>query len=238
MTIAAEQMPQGAIAPWRHTLILCAILLAIAAAGFTASHLGSTDVSSGGAPARGQPTGLFLYPMLLLAEYALFRVVQRGIARNGLRILDLISQRALGLRALAIDVVLGIGLFCTCAVALSVLHGSSSKAPAAVQQLIVHDPIEIPLWIMVSLAAGFVEELTFRGYLQRQFASKVGSLGGIAIQALLFGVAHGYQGVGPLIGITMIGLIFGVAAWGRRSLVPVIIAHVAIDIVGGLQLLR
>jgi len=78
----------------------------------------------------------------------------------------------------------------------------------------------------------------FRGYLQRQFASRLGVAAGIFAQALLFGVVHGYQGWEPLLGITLLGLAFGAAARVRRSLVPGMIAHALIDVVGGLQLLR
>ena len=78
----------------------------------------------------------------------------------------------------------------------------------------------------VSIVAGVCEEIVFRGYLQRQLPI------GVASQAIVFGVSHGYQGVRSIINITVIGLLFGVAAKWRRGLVPGMIAHAATDIAG------
>ena len=56
-------------------------------------------------------------------------------------------------------------------------------------------PAEIFLWLLVSLAAGFCEELVFRGYLQRQFHAATGSIAAaVALPAIVFGLVHTYQG--------------------------------------------
>jgi len=39
----------------------------------------------------------------------------------------------------------------------------------------------------------------------------------LGLQAVLFGVSHGYQGLGPCLGITAYGLLFGLLAEGRKS---------------------
>lgn len=52
------------------------------------------------------------------------------------------------------------------------------------------------LWIVMALSAGFCEELIFRGYLQRQISDLTDSaVAAVLLQALLFGLAHGYQGI-------------------------------------------
>lgn len=226
------------VAPWRHTWILCGILLAIAAAGFLANLLTTAAPAAAGA-APAPVAGTSVYAMLLSAELALLYTVFIGLRRGGTRLIDIVSRRRLGPGAIAFDLVLGLGLFCNWVLIGRLLASySQAGAPALVQRLIVHDPAEIPLWIAISLAAGFVEELTFRGYFQRQFASRLGTTLGIVAQAMLFGVTHGYQGLGSMLAITLFGIVFGIVAWARGSLVPGMAAHAAIDIVGGLQLFR
>jgi membrane protease YdiL (CAAX protease family) len=86
------------------------------------------------------------------------------------------------------------------------------------------------------MVAGLCEELVFRGYLQRQLAVLTRStVAGLVLQAMVFGVSHGYQGVKAVINITILGLLFGLVAQWRRSIVPGAIAHALTDIVGGLR---
>jgi len=59
---------------------------------------------------------------------------------------------------------------------------------------------EVALWVMMSVTAGFCEELVYRGYLQRQFLALTGSAAlAVLVQAVLFGIAHWYQGVKMMI---------------------------------------
>ena len=53
-------------------------------------------------------------------------------------------------------------------------------------------------------------------------------------QALVFGVAHGYQGVRDVVTITVLGAALGGLALWRKSLRPGMIAHAWMDIIGGL----
>src|SRR5262245_13629471 len=116
-TTAASPIATAAIAPWRHTVILCTVLLAIAAAGQ------APPPPPAPAPA-GTPSGFTLYPMLLFAQLALFLVVRAGIRRRGVRVADLVSARGYAPASLAIDFVLGLGLVGTFAVIESLLPAS------------------------------------------------------------------------------------------------------------------
>jgi len=85
---------------------------------------------------------------------------------------------------------------------------------------------------MMSITAGFCEELVYRGYLQRQFLVLTGSVAlAVLAQAVLFGAGHWYQGVKMVIVITVLGVLFGVFARWRKSLRPGMIAHAWGDIV-------
>jgi len=91
------------------------------------------------------------------------------------------------------------------------------------------------LWVLLSISAGFSEELVFRGYLQRQLTALTGSVTvALLLQSALFGIAHGYQGWRSCMAIAVYGALFTMLALWRRSLRPGMTAHAWTDIVGGL----
>jgi membrane protease YdiL (CAAX protease family) len=93
--------------------------------------------------------------------------------------------------------------------------------------------------LAVALTAAAVgEEIVFRGFLQRRFATALGggraaAAGAVLLQAALFGLAHSYQGA---IGVALtgaVGLTAGLATlWARGNLAPAILAHAVIDAIG------
>jgi membrane protease YdiL (CAAX protease family) len=104
-----------------------------------------------------------------------------------------------------------------------------------VQEILPRGPLESALWVALALSAGFAEELVFRGYFQRQFAAFTRRPPvAIVLQAALFGVSHGYQGLGACLRITLHGLLFGLVAAWRRSLRPGMAAHALTDLIAGL----
>jgi membrane protease YdiL (CAAX protease family) len=224
----------GAVGSPRHTAILVAVILGVALAGFLALRHAA---AAPGPPAEG---GASLYLGLLAAEWGLFYYVSRGVRGAGGSVKALISSRPLTAKTIAIDALLGLLLLA----ALIAVEWLLSKAPGAangalVQTLLVRRASLIPLWILLAVSAGFVEEVTFRGYLQRQFGAWLNNPWlGVALQAVLFGISHGYQGGVLIVRIAVLGLLFGAAAQLRRSLVPGIVAHSGMDIIGGLAALR
>jgi uncharacterized protein len=222
------------IASRKHTGVLTAILLAFALAGYAALLRGSPA----GASPQGGNAGLYLG--LLAAEWGLFLYVGMGLKRHGTSIIRLISDRPLTVAGLAVDILLGLlllGLFAGVEILLSKLLGNGNAA--LVRTLLVRQASLVPLWLLLAVSAGFVEELTFRGYFQRQFGAWLGSPWfGVAAQAVLFGVTHGYQGGVSIVKIIIFGIVFGLAALLRRSLVPGMVAHAGLDIIGGLAALR
>jgi len=226
----------GQVGSWRHMIILCAILLGIAAAGYAA--MGKAGAAPDGVGPGGP--GAALYLPLLAAEWGLFYYVRIGVHTRGARLRDLISARPLRARTLAADLLLGLLLFAAW-LGLSWLLDRALGAgnQAAIRPLVIHRASELPLWTLLALSAGFVEELTFRGYLQRQFGALLRSPWlGAAAQAILFGVTHGYQGGVLMLKIAAFGLMFGIFALLRRSLVPGMAAHAGVDLMAGLVALR
>src|SRR6202034_807862 len=97
---------------------------------------------------------------------------------------------------------------------------------------------QIIAWIGLSLSAGICEEIVFRGYLQRQLAALSGSASlAILGQAIVFGIAHGYEGVGAVIRIVVYGLAIGLLAQWRGNIRACVLAHAAWDILAGFGLM-
>jgi uncharacterized protein len=120
-------------------------------------------------------------------------------------------------------------------IAAQLLHlGSPQKTLVA---LAPDSAAQMLLWIVLSVTAGFVEELVFRGYFLRQFASPTHAVWlGVAASSLIFGVSHGYEGAAGMIAITAYGALFCGLALLRRSLRPGMIAHAWHDIFSGAML--
>lgn len=90
----------------------------------------------------------------------------------------------------------------------------------------------VPVLILVALRAALEEEVIIVGYL----FTKLRELGWrpwiiVLTSALLRGSYHLYQGFGPFVGNAVMGVIFGWAylRWGR--VMPLVIAHFALDVV-------
>jgi membrane protease YdiL (CAAX protease family) len=123
-------------------------------------------------------------------------------------------------------------------VAVVGLHFSLGKSPQtakAVFMLAPGDGSEMTLWVILSVTAGICEEFIFRGYLQKQFLVITRSEpAAVALQAVLFGIAHSYQGVKSIVTITVYGGLFGMLAVYRKSLRPGMIQHAMQDSFAGL----
>lgn len=90
----------------------------------------------------------------------------------------------------------------------------------------------VPVLILMALRAALGEELIVVAYLfDRLRRLGVGTVAIIVSSALLRGSYHLYQGFGGFIGNVVMGLVFGWAyhRWGRS--LPLIIAHLLLDIV-------
>lgn len=90
----------------------------------------------------------------------------------------------------------------------------------------------VPILVFAALRAGLQEEVIVVGYLftrLRQLGWSRWTIIGAA--ALLRGSYHLYQGYGPFVGNAIMGLVFGwcYTRWGR--VMPLVVAHVVIDIV-------
>jgi uncharacterized protein len=96
---------------------------------------------------------------------------------------------------------------------------------------------EIAAWGFLCLIVGFSEELVFRGYLQSQGIALLRNIPiTVLLTSLVFGAAHGYQGLRGMCIITIYGALFSGITLLRRNLFPGMIAHTWHDFATGLLL--
>lgn len=180
-----------------------------------------------------------LYFSMIVFELTLLAYVWLlGLRLRHVRLRDLIGGRWASIEDVARDV-LTAGIFWLVVVSvlflLEKILGTNPTGIKAVGVLLPQGVGEMIAWVILASTAGFCEEVVFRGYFQRQFFALTGSTGwAVALQALIFGTAHIYQGVKGALTITIYGAMFGVLAVMRKSLRPGMMQHASQDIFSGI----
>lgn len=98
---------------------------------------------------------------------------------------------------------------------------------------------DLPTYIIMCISAAVFEEIVFRGFLISFFAKIFQGIPGAVTWALLapaiiFSIAHYYQGAKAVFKIAVLSFLFGMIYWYSGSLIPVIILHFIVDLVSGL----
>jgi uncharacterized protein len=178
-----------------------------------------------------------MYVRTMIVEWLLFAFVLLGVWLAGSPLSTVLGQRWRSARDVLRDIGIGVGFIIVQQVILSGisahLHGADSDR--AVQFLLPHGRVEMGLWIALSISAGICEETLFRGYLQRQFATLTQNIfAGIILSAVIFALAHSYQGLWRAVVIGLDGAMLGGLAHWRRSIRPGIVGHAFKDAVAPL----
>jgi uncharacterized protein len=225
--LTSRRSSRPLIAPVWHTIVFIAIFVGLSVVGGFFQHAVKQH------PQATAPSGNAVprYISVLIFEWLLVLYVRRGVHQRGVRLRDIVGGRWATPREFITDIALGAALW---AVWIGLMNphilGSGSNAA---QGLLPQGILESFAWIPLALSAGFCEELAFRGYLQRQIQAITGSAGwAVLIQAIVFGVGHLYEGVGPAGRIMLFGVLFGLFAVWRKSLRPGMMAHAWTDIFG------
>lgn len=222
------------LAPLWHTAIILVLLLGISLINALTRHLAST----------GARSHYVMYGVTLVWEWVLLALVHWGLLMRRTPLRQILGERRPGAAQFWTDFGIALGfwfgslfLLGTVGVVLRGFHMHPEKIQGVVSHLAPASPGELALWFALSISAGFCEELIFRGYLQQQFTRLTRRIClGIAISAVFFGLAHGYEGSSGMLLITLYGAFFGILAHVRRSLRPGIIAHAWHDSLSGLVL--
>lgn len=218
------------IAPVWHTVMLVSIFLGVTIAGaLFQRHAQSTP-----GVLQQHPNVVPLYLSVIAVEWFLVYGVWAGITIRGVRLRDLISGRWKSAKDVLIDLALAIVVWILW---IGIQVGVSRMVPSHAQSVSALFPqsfLEVVLWLVCSLTAGFCEEVAFRGYFQKQFEAMTGSAAaGVILQGILFGISHGYQGLRAIIMIILFGFLYGILAFWRKSLRPGMILHAWSDVYAG-----
>ena len=233
--------PRKLLAPVWHTVLIVVIMLL--------NSYGSAKLASGAmgqdAKAITENVRVVQYAVTIVLEFFLLFLVWIGLRLNGTRIQDVIGGRWDTAAAFWLDVAIAIGF---AFVAYWTIFGLSFALglakPSQIEQtkklasmLAPHTWHALLLFVLLSTIAGFVEEIIFRGYLQKQFAILSGNIyAGLIGSALIFGAGHGYEGARRMVLIFILGLMFGYLALWRKSLRPGMIGHAMFDSAQGVAL--
>ncbi|HLV89361.1 MAG TPA: type II CAAX endopeptidase family protein [Candidatus Sulfotelmatobacter sp.] len=211
-----------AVAPAWHTVVMLVVLGGLSIRGARKDIMGFGRVH--------------IYLLIIAAEWVTVAYIWYGLHLRGVRILELVGGSWAKAGRVLRDVAIGIGFMVLGVLTLSGLgHLLGDKQTEATRHLLPRSRLEVVLWILVSLTAGFCEEFVHRGYFQRQFGALTKSVaGGIVLQGIAFGAGHAYQGWKSMLLISLYGCMFGVLAEWQKSLRPGMIAHFVEDAIGGL----
>lgn len=194
------------VAPWWHTAILVVVILGV-------SSLSAFKSKTAGLVGHH----IARYAVTIVWEWVLAPIAWWGIRLRRTPIRQILGTRRSGIKEWLRDFgialafwIIAILILAAIGIVLRLTHVSHAEktvinlAPGTLAQVLV--------WIALCCSAGMVEEFVFRGYLLQQFSSIRGNVWiGVIASSLLFGAAHGYEGIGAMITITVYGALFCVA---------------------------
>jgi membrane protease YdiL (CAAX protease family) len=236
----SRQIPSQ-IASWWH---LAGNLLITAGIAWWGFHLQSASPSSASAAAAGQladhSQAIKNYLIDIAADCALLYYCWVGVHWFGVRdgrteMETLTGGKWLTWKGLGQDVAIALPFWVIWEATAYGMHwilahfdmGTARSTTALLPQ----SPIEVALWIVVSIVAGVTEEIQARGYLQKQLHALSGSLiFAVIAQGVAFGLGHSYQGWKQVMVISVLGILYGVLAAWRRNLRANMIAHAWSDV--------
>ncbi len=234
----AQGPQQQLIAPIWHTIAL--ILLFLLNSYYSATHL---PTMHDGPPS--ERTLMLQYGVTIGFELFLLLLVWVGLALKGTKMRELIGGRWATIEDFLLDLALAVGFVVVAIVGLALLSAAlGMRNPSQVSEvkrlanmLGPQSRASMGVFILVSCTAGLVEEILFRGYLQRQLGAITGNINiGLIASAILFGLGHGYEGARRMVLIALLGAMFGGLALLRKSLRPGMMAHAFFDSLQGVLL--
>lgn len=230
---SADGSPQpGQVASWTHLAGFLLIMAGVMAFGFYAQHGVSSSAVTQSSQLASHGSALRIYLVAGLMDWALLYYCWVGVHHRGGTLATLSGGRWASWRQLAIDLAIAVPFFLVWeGVALGVSRLLGPGSAKTVDSLLPQTLPEILLWIAVSITAGICEEMAFRGYLQQQLSALGGNIPlAVLGQAVVFGVAHSYQGWKQVVVITVLGVLYGILAAGRHNLRVNIVAHAFTDV--------
>jgi CAAX protease family protein len=122
-------------------------------------------------------------------------------------------------------------------------EGKRGSLFAITEKIMPRTSTETCVYVGLACTAGVSEEFLYRGFVFAVFARMLVSVGlanavAMILSSAWFSLAHLYQGGRGMLTTFVVGLIFGLARIWTGSLVPVVAAHIGIDLVAGICVSR
>jgi len=222
------------IASWLHLAGYFAIMAYLLGAGIYSQRVGV-----GGGAASGQlmdhSQAIRSYLLSILANVGITYYCWVGVHWRGGTMATLTGGRWRSWKGVAVDVAIAVPV---CVVWQATAYGVQRllgrNEARSVESMLPQSAVEVVLWILVSVVAGFCEEIQSRGYLQQQLRALSGSVVAAVLgQAVMFGLIHSYQGWKKMVVIAVLGLLYGALAAWRRNLRANMISHAWLDVWNG-----
>jgi uncharacterized protein len=226
--LATEYRP---IASTGHFMFMLLIQFALVALGLYLQH----RPASGHSILPQNRNVLPLYLSIIGLEWGLVATVRAAVNHKGIALWDVIGGRWSSWKDIAVDVAVSIPFLFLWEATARIIHRLlGPDAAKSINSMLPRSPVEIVLWIMLSVSAGICEEIVFRGYFQKQFAAYTRSIAAaVVLQGLVFGIGHSYQGLKQVVIISVLGMLYGALAGWRKNLRANMISHAWTDIWNG-----
>ena len=231
--LAAKGARPAQIASWKHLAGFIAIMAALLVLGLYQQRAGSgTGSNQGSGQLASHTYAIPIYLTALGMDWALLYFCWAGVRGHGGNLWDLAGGRWKSWRDVLTDLAILLPFWAVwegAAYGVHLLLGSGSAKSG--DSLLPKSMVEVLVWIATCITAGICEEMAFRGYLQRQFHALTGNIAwAVVLQALVFGIAHGYQGWRNVVVISVLGVLYGALAAWRKNLRVNIVSHAGSDI--------
>ena len=220
ITRVAKHKP---VASYWHSAGFLGIAALVTMMGYAAQH---RQVAGGGLT-ESHAHVIPIYLSVIVMEWLLMLFAWWGVRRRGGTVASLVRGRwengdeffrDLGIAALFWGVLLAATW------GMGKLLGQGGEKTLDV--LLPRSPLEVGVWFLASVSAGFCEEFVFRGYATRQLLALGNStVAAVVGQGVVFGLMHAYQGWRRVMAVTIIGILFGALAAWRKTLRVGMIAH-------------
>ncbi|HXQ25591.1 MAG TPA: type II CAAX endopeptidase family protein [Candidatus Acidoferrales bacterium] len=231
-TASPQPSDRDRIAPLWHTVVFLLVVIGLAA----------LDVRRiGHAPAVPHGGRLRLYAVSVAFEWAMVGYIWLlGLRPAGKRLRDIVGGAWTRWWEPLRDIGVAFVFWLVVLMVLGTLRFSLGDNPdqlRAMKLLVPQNTREMIGFLALAVTAGFCEEIMFRGYLQRQFLALTGRIEiAVALQAVVFGMAHTYQGWKGAVTIGVYGAMFGTLAVIRKSLRPGMMQHAFQDSLAGIAI--
>lgn len=188
------------------------------------------------------PDRIVVYRQTMLGQWAGFAVLMAGWWWLDRSWADLGIHDELGTGFLVVGL---LGLATLGVLAFPALRLREAPAEAKIAQrerlgdlepFLPQDDRDLHSFFALSVTAGIVEELLYRGFVLWVLAQEMPLWAAVLLSCVAFGLAHSYQGVGGMLRTGLIGLLFAILFVASGSLWLPMLFHALFDIVQGVQI--